>query len=149
MIENTSLILQLTSGSRPVSSVGKSIEQDECHSKESNKNNNSIIHNSNPQPPDNGNNACDNENGNKAAISVFSDENHQQKGPKTPQPSVPVLRRVGEKTPPGTLKKLDHISRSNSCKSWCEEYGQTFLAKTIDTPLPDPGPYFEDEDNSN
>ena len=63
--------------------------------------------------------------------------------------SVPVLRKLGEKTPPGTLKKVSHTEPVNSCKSWCEQYGQTFLAKTIDMPLPDPGPYAEDDENSN
>ena|ERR1719445_546982 len=56
-----------------------------------------------------------------------------------------VLRKVGEKTPPGTLKKSKDRPTS-SCKSWCEQYSQTFLARTIDTPLPDPGPYSEDQD---
>ena len=55
-----------------------------------------------------------------------------------------VLRKVGEKTPPGTLKKSKDRPTS-SCKSWCEQYSQTFLARTIDTPLPDPGPYPEDD----
>ena len=55
-----------------------------------------------------------------------------------------VLRKIGEKTPPGTLKKSKDRP-SSSCKSWCEQYSQTFLARTIDTPLPDPGPYTEDE----
>ena len=57
-----------------------------------------------------------------------------------------VLRKVGEKTPPGTLKKSKDRPTS-SCKSWCEQYSQTFLARTIDTPLPDPGPYSEDEND--
>ena len=60
---------------------------------------------------------------------------------------TPVLRKVGEKTPPGTLKKSKDRP-SSSCKLWCEQYSQTFLSKTIDTPLPDPGPYTdEDEEN--
>ena len=58
-----------------------------------------------------------------------------------------VLRKVGEKTPPGTLKKSKDRPTS-SCKSWCEQYSQTFLARTIDTPLPDPGPYSEDLDET-
>ena len=57
----------------------------------------------------------------------------------------PVLRKVGEKTPPGTLRKSKDRPTS-SCKSWCEQYSQTFLAKTIDTPLPDPGPYADEND---
>ena len=58
---------------------------------------------------------------------------------------TPVLRKVGEKTPPGTLRKSKDRPTS-SCKSWCEQYSQTFLAKTIDTPLPDPGPYADEND---
>jgi hypothetical protein len=61
------------------------------------------------------------------------------RGPKTP-----VLRKLGEKTPPGTLKRSKDRPTS-SCKSWCEQYSQTFLAKTIDTPLPQPGPFEEDD----
>ena len=63
----------------------------------------------------------------------------------SPKPPV-VLRKVGEKTPPGTLRKLSKVDRNagQSCKSWCQEYSQTFLAKTIDTPLPDPGPCDEE-----
>ena len=49
------------------------------------------------------------------------------------RPKTPVLRKVGEKTPPGTLKKDRPTS---SCKSWCSQYSQSFLSKTIDTPLP-------------
>ena len=65
-----------------------------------------------------------------------------------PQPEKTyVLRKVGEKTPPGTLKKSKDRPTS-SCKSWCEQYSQTFLARTIDTPLPDPGPYSQDEDQT-
>ena len=46
-------------------------------------------------------------------------------------PKTPVLRRVGEKTPPNTLKR----DRSqSSCKSWYSQYSQGFLSKTIDTP---------------
>ena len=46
-------------------------------------------------------------------------------------PKTPVLRKVGEKTPPNTLKR----DRSqSSCKSWYSQYSQGFLSKTIDTP---------------
>ena len=46
-------------------------------------------------------------------------------------PNTPVLRRVGEKTSPNTLKR----DRSqSSCKSWYSQYSQGFLSKTIDTP---------------
>ena len=60
---------------------------------------------------------------------------------------TPVLRKVGEKTPPGTLKKSKDRP-SSSCKLWCEQYSQTFLSKTIDTPLPDPGPYTDEDEES-
>ena len=47
----------------------------------------------------------------------------------TPQPSTtPVLRKVGEKTPPGTLTRN---KSSSSCKSWYSQYSQAFLSKTI------------------
>ena len=59
---------------------------------------------------------------------------------------TPILRKIGEKTPPGTLKK-SRDRPTSSCKLWCEQYSQTFLAKTIDTPLPDPGPYSSDDNN--
>ena len=67
--------------------------------------------------------------------------------PTAASSAVPVLRKVGEKTPPGTLKKLSHSEPGvNSCKDWCQQYSQTFLKNVTDTPLPDPGPYSEDED---
>ena len=60
---------------------------------------------------------------------------------------TPVLRKVGDKTPPGTLKKKDSANYAgSSCKSWCEQYSQAFLSKTIDTPVPDVEA-FEDEDD--
>ncbi|XP_040580708.1 neuroligin-1 [Lepeophtheirus salmonis] len=46
---------------------------------------------------------------------------------------TPVLRKIGEKTPPGTLKR-DALRRQESCKSWCSTYNQSFLSKTIETP---------------
>ena len=58
---------------------------------------------------------------------------------------TPILRKIGEKTPPGTLKK-SRDRPTSSCKLWCEQYSQTFLAKTIDTPLPDPGSYSSEDD---
>ncbi len=62
---------------------------------------------------------------------------------KTERPKTPVLRKVGEKTPPGTLKRDRPTS---SCKSWCSQYSQSFLAKTIDTPLPNVEPLNDDND---
>ncbi len=42
--------------------------------------------------------------------------------------ATPILRKVGEKTPPGTLTR----NKSNSsCKSWYSQYSQAFLSKTI------------------
>ena len=89
----------------------------ECQVESVNRDNNSIIHK--PQQEDTSSNGNANE--------------------------APILRKVGEKTPPGTLKKLSRDRPSSSCKTWCQQYSQTFLAKTIDTPLPDPGPLEEDE----
>ena len=62
---------------------------------------------------------------------------------KSERPKTPVLRKVGEKTPPGTLKRDRPTS---SCKSWCNQYSQSFLAKTIDTPLPSVEPVTDDND---
>ncbi len=62
---------------------------------------------------------------------------------KFERPKTPVLRKVGEKTPPGTLKKDRPTS---SCKSWCSQYSQSFLAKTIDTPLPNVEQLNDDND---
>ena len=62
---------------------------------------------------------------------------------KSERPKTPVLRKVGEKTPPGTLKRDRPTS---SCKSWCSQYSQSFLAKTIDTPLPNVEPLNDDND---
>ena len=73
-------------------------------------------------------------------------ENLQQATTTTRSGSkTPILRKIGEKTPPGTLKK-SRDRPTSSCKLWCEQYSQTFLAKTIDTPLPDPGSYSSDDD---
>ena len=49
------------------------------------------------------------------------------------------MRKVGEKTPPGTLKRRDNISTEGaqpSAKSWCTQYSQAFLSKTIETETP-------------
>ena len=61
---------------------------------------------------------------------------------------TPVLRKVGEKTPPGTLKRKDNNvidGPQPSAKSWCTQYSQAFLSKTIDT---DDVPSIEDETNT-
>lgn len=96
----------------------------ECQVESVNRDNNSIIHNSKPQQE------STNSNGN-------ANEPQQTVAGLAKQP--PILRKVGEKTPPGTLKKSRLDRPTSSCKSWCQTYSQTFLAKTIDTPLPDPG----------
>ena len=60
-------------------------------------------------------------------------------------PRTPVLRKVGEKTPPGTLKR---DRPQSSCKTWYSQYSQGFLSKTIDTPeieLPPLGDEDEEE----
>ena len=87
-----------------------------------------------------------------SATYVDSDQNNeisedlQHNGANRSGSKTPVLRKIGEKTPPGTLKKLSRDRPTSSCKLWCEQYSQTFLAKTIDTPLPDPGSYSSDDD---
>ena len=63
-------------------------------------------------------------------------------------PNTPVLRKVGEKTPPNTLKR---DRPQSSCKSWYSQYSQGFLSKTIDTPdieLPPLGDEEDDETDS-
>ena len=62
-------------------------------------------------------------------------------------PKTPVLRKVGEKTPPNTLRR---DRPQSSCKSWYSQYSQGFLSKTIDTPdieLPPLGDENDDEDD--
>ena len=62
---------------------------------------------------------------------------------------TPVLRKIGEKTPPGTLKRKDNNvidGPQPSAKSWCTQYSQAFLSKTIDT---EDEPCLEEEINSN
>lgn len=52
---------------------------------------------------------------------------------------TPILRKIGEKTPPGTLKKRQNSATDGnqpSAKSWCNQYSQAFLSKTIDTQAP-------------
>ena len=52
---------------------------------------------------------------------------------------TPVLRIIGERTPPGTLKKKENNvadGQQPSAKSWCSQYSQAFLAKTIETGTP-------------
>ena len=107
-----------------------------------NGDNNSIIHNSKPQQ-DGIEEVEQQPQPEQPPYPLLSSSNGNANESSRITPAV--LRKVGEKTPPGTLKKsLDRPA--SSCKSWCEQYSQTFLAKTIDTPLPDPGPYSEDED---
>jgi len=70
---------------------------------------------------------------------LFSDTNSSK---------TPVLRKVGEKTPPGTLKRKDNNvidGPQPSAKSWCTQYSQAFLSKTIDT---EDVPTIEDEINT-
>ena len=58
-------------------------------------------------------------------------------------PKTPILRKVGEKTPPNTLMR----DRSqSSCKSWYSQYSQGFLSKTIDTPDIELPPLGDEED---
>ena len=78
----------------------------------------------------------------RQASSINNTTTSTRSGSKTP-----ILRKIGEKTPPGTLKK-SRDRPTSSCKLWCEQYSQTFLAKTIDTPLPDPGSYSSDNDDN-
>ena len=59
-------------------------------------------------------------------------------------PKTPVLRKVGEKTPPGTLKR---DRPKSSCKSWYSQYSQGFLSKTIDTPEIDLPPLGDEDDD--
>ena len=52
---------------------------------------------------------------------------------------TPVLRKIGEKTPPGTLKRKENNVTDGtqpSAKSWCTQYSQAFLSKTIETEPP-------------
>eukprot|EP00090_Calanus_glacialis_P028976 TRINITY_DN46469_c0_g1_i1.p1 TRINITY_DN46469_c0_g1~~TRINITY_DN46469_c0_g1_i1.p1 ORF type:complete len:805 (-),score=127.92 TRINITY_DN46469_c0_g1_i1:229-2286(-) len=67
------------------------------------------------------------------------EENVAKEAPKTP-----VLRKVGEKTPPGTLKR---DRPKSSCKSWYSQYSQGFLSKTIDTPEMDLPPLGDEEED--
>ena len=63
-------------------------------------------------------------------------------------PKTPVLRKVGEKTPPNTLRR---DRPQSSCKSWYSQYSQGFLSKTIDTPdieLPPLGDENDDDETN-
>ena len=63
--------------------------------------------------------------------------------------STPILRKVGDKTPPGTLKKREPTQQPSSCKEWCEQYSQAFLSNVIDTPVTHNDEVVEDESSSN
>ena len=53
--------------------------------------------------------------------------------------STPVLRQVGDKTPPGTLlRSRQPGAGSTSAKEWCQQYSQAFLSNVIDTSAPLP-----------
>jgi hypothetical protein len=43
---------------------------------------------------------------------------------------APILSRVGDKSPPGTLKRVQQAQQP-SCRNWCSTYSQSFLNKTI------------------
>jgi len=66
---------------------------------------------------------------------------------------TPVLRKVGEKTPPGTLKRKENNVTDGpqpSAKSWCTQYSQAFLSKTIETETPsieNDSKYFDNENS--
>lgn len=70
-------------------------------------------------------------------------DSDSEQGAKLVQPKTPVLRKVGEKTPPGTLKR---DRPKSSCKTWYDQYSQAFLSKTIDTPALDLPPLGDEED---
>ena len=63
--------------------------------------------------------------------------------------STPILRKVGDKTPPGTLKKREPTQQPSSCKEWCEQYSQAFLSNVIDTPVTHNDEVVEDESSTN
>ena len=78
----------------------------------------------------------------------LSDDDKERSPGVVSTPSTPVLRKVGEKTPPNTLKR---DRPQSSCKSWYSQYSQGFLSKTIDTPeieLPPLGDEDDDETDS-
>ena len=79
---------------------------------------------------------------------IISNDGKERSPAVVSTPSTPVLRKVGEKTPPNTLKR---DRPQSSCKSWYSQYSQGFLSKTIDTPeieLPPLGDEEEDETDS-
>jgi hypothetical protein len=55
---------------------------------------------------------------------VSKDLDEDVEGGGGERPKTPVLRKVGEKTPPGTLKKDRPTS---SCKTWCSQYSQVSI----------------------
>lgn len=120
----------------------------ECQVESVNRDNNSIIIHNTPKPL---NQTASNSPG-EAVVEAVSEPSSELLSSSNGNANeiskkAPVLRKLGEKTPPGTLRKLSKIDRIDSCKSWFQDYGQTFLAKTIDTPLPDPGPIDDDENS--
>jgi neuroligin len=87
------------------------------------------------------------ENGKERVGSDSSKHEEEDEGTNKEPPKTPVLRKVGEKTPPGTLKR---DRPKSSCKSWYSQYSQGFLSKTIDTPemdLPPLGDEDEEEES--
>lgn len=58
--------------------------------------------------------------------------------------SPPVISTLGEKSPPGTLKRRGpEGGGQSSCRNWCSQYSQSFLARTIET-TPPPPPILDD-----
>ena len=77
-----------------------------------------------------------------------SNDDNNERSPVVSTPNTPVLRKVGEKTPPNTLKR---DRPQSSCKSWYSQYSQGFLSKTIDTPdieLPPLGDEDDEEEDT-
>ena len=74
---------------------------------------------------------------------VHNDDNKETSPTVVSTPNTPVLRKVGEKTPPNTLKR---DRPQSSCKSWYSQYSQGFLSKTIDTPEIELPPLGDEED---
>ena len=74
----------------------------------------------------------------------MSNDDSQETSPVVSTPNTPVLRKVGEKTPPNTLKR---DRPQSSCKSWYSQYSQGFLSKTIDTPDIELPPLGDEDDD--
>ena len=72
-----------------------------------------------------------------------SNDDNKEESPVVSTPTTPVLRKVGEKTPPNTLKR---DRPQSSCKSWYSQYSQGFLSKTIDTPEIELPPLGDEDD---